>query len=48
MEGSMTIWVAFGEQVMAWLEEHGCFSVERLFRDFCGVFRYIATPRGHS
>lgn len=36
--------LAFLEQAMLWLEEHGCFSVERLFRDICGVFRHIATP----
>ncbi len=28
--------------------EYGCFSVERLFRDFCGVFRHIATPEDFS
>ncbi len=27
-----------------WLEEHGCFSVERLFEDFHGVLRHIHTP----
>lgn len=36
--------LTFLEQVTLWLEEHGCFSVERLFRDFCSVFRQIATP----
>jgi hypothetical protein len=36
--------LAFEGQVMEWLMEHGCFSVERLFKDFCGVFRHIATP----
>ena len=36
--------LAFDGQAMEWLMEYGCFSVERLFRDFCGVFRYIATP----
>jgi hypothetical protein len=34
----------FEEKAMEWLQEHGCFSVERLFRDFNGVFRHIATP----
>ncbi len=34
----------FEEEAMEWLQEHGCFSVERLFRDFNGVFRHIATP----
>jgi len=36
--------LAFDGQAMEWLMEYGCFSVERLFRDFCGVFRHIATP----
>ncbi len=36
--------LAFEEQATEWLMEHGCFSVERLFKDFCGVFRHIATP----
>ena len=35
--------LAFDGQAMEWLMEYGCFSVERLFRDFCGVFRHIAT-----
>ena len=35
--------LAFEEQAMKWLMEYGCFSVERLFEDFCGVFRHIAT-----
>jgi len=35
--------LAFERQVLEWLREYGCFSVERLFRDFCGVFRHIAT-----
>lgn len=35
--------LAFDGQTMEWLMEYGCFSVERLFRDFCGVFRHIAT-----
>lgn len=33
----------FEEQAMAWLNEHGCFSVELLFKGFCGVFQHIAT-----
>lgn len=28
----------------SWLSEYGCFSVERLFKNFRGVFRHIATP----
>lgn len=36
--------LAFEGQVMGWLREYGCFSVERLFEKFCGVFRHIATP----
>jgi hypothetical protein len=36
--------LAFNGQAMEWLKEYGCFSVERLFGDFCGVFRQIATP----
>jgi|GEM_PF-439473 len=35
--------LAFDEQAMEWLMKYGCFSVERMFRDFCGVFRHIAT-----
>lgn len=35
--------LAVDEQAMEWLTEYGCFSVERLFRDFCGLFRHIAT-----
>ena len=34
----------FEKQAMEWLQEHGCFSVERLFRDFNGVFCHITTP----
>ena len=37
-------WLAFEEQAMEWLKEHGCFSVERLFENFCGIFRNIVTP----
>src|SRR5450631_4444851 len=29
--------LAFLKQATFWLEEQGCFSVERLFRDFCSV-----------
>ncbi len=36
--------LVFDGQAMEWLMEHGCFSVERLFKVFCGVFRHIATP----
>lgn len=36
--------LALDGQAMEWLMEHGCFSVERLFIDFCGVFYHIATP----
>ncbi len=36
--------LAFEGQAMEWLKEHGCFSVERLFEDFCGVLRHIDTP----
>lgn len=36
--------LAFEGQALEWLMEHGCFSVERLFSDFCGVFRHIAKP----
>lgn len=34
---------AFDGQATEWLMEYGCFSIERLFRDFCGVFCHIAT-----
>ncbi|MEI7671632.1 MAG: hypothetical protein WCK00_05920 [Deltaproteobacteria bacterium] len=34
---------AFDGQAMEWLMEYGCFSVERLFKDFCGVSRHIVT-----
>lgn len=33
--------LAFEGHAMGWLIEHGCFSVERLFRDFCGVLHHI-------
>lgn len=36
-------WKAFIGQVAEWLKEHGCFSVERLFENFCDVFRHINT-----
>lgn len=36
--------LATEEQAMEWLKEHGCFSVERLFENFCGVLRHIDTP----
>lgn len=36
--------LAFEGQAMEWLIGHGCFSVERLFEDFCGVLRHIDTP----
>ena len=36
--------LAFEGQATEWLKEHGCFSVERLFEDFCGVLRHIDTP----
>ena len=36
--------LAFEEQAMEWLMKHGCFSVERLFENFCDVFRHISTP----
>ncbi|MHB8788484.1 MAG: hypothetical protein ACYDBT_01245 [Desulfobulbaceae bacterium] len=36
--------LAFEGQAMEWLMEHGCFSVERLLKDFCGVLRHIAMP----
>ena len=36
--------LAFDGQAMEWLMEYGCFSVERLFRYFYGVFRHITTP----
>ena len=36
--------LALEGQAMEWLKEHGCFSVERLFEDFCGVLRHIDTP----
>ncbi|WP_024333180.1 hypothetical protein [Desulfotignum balticum] len=32
------------EQAIEWLLEHGCFSVERLFKHFFSIFRHIASP----
>ena len=40
--------LAFEEQAMKWLMEYGCFSVERLFRDFCAIFRHIATQEDRA
>lgn len=40
--------LAFDGQAMEWLKEYGCFSVERLLRNFCGVFRHIATPEDYT
>ena len=37
--------LAFEEQAWEWLDEHDCFSVERLFENFRGVLRHIATPK---
>lgn len=36
--------LAFERQAIEWLNEHGCFSVERLFEGFCDVLRHIDTP----
>ena len=36
--------LALEGQATEWLMEFGCFSVERLFRDFNSVFHNIATP----
>jgi hypothetical protein len=35
--------LVFEEKAMEWLMEYGCFSIERLFEDFCGVLRHITT-----
>ena len=35
--------LAFEGQAREWLMKYGCFSVERLFRDFCGVLRPVVT-----
>lgn len=37
-------WREFPMMAAKWLTEYGCFSVERLFNEFCGVLRHIATP----
>jgi hypothetical protein len=36
--------LAFEGQAKGWLNTRGCFSVARLFEDFCSVLRNIATP----
>lgn len=36
--------LAFEGQATEWLMEFGCFSVERLFRNFSSVFQNISTP----
>lgn len=36
--------VVLEKQATAWLNEYGCFSIERLFEDYRGVLRHIATP----
>lgn len=36
--------LAFDVQARDWLKEYGCFSVERMIRDFFDVFRHIAMP----
>jgi len=36
--------LSFEERAMEWLNEHGCFSIERLFEEFCGVLHHIDTP----
>lgn len=36
--------LAVERQAWEWLNEHDCFSVERLFENFSGVLRHIATP----
>ncbi len=35
--------LAFEGQAMEWVMEHGCFSVERLYNDFCNFLRHITT-----
>uniref|UniRef100_C6E123 Uncharacterized protein n=1 Tax=Geobacter sp. (strain M21) TaxID=443144 RepID=C6E123_GEOSM len=35
--------LAFHGQAMEWLKEYSCFSVEQLFKGFCGVLHHIAT-----
>lgn len=36
--------LALRRQAMTWLNEQGCFSVERLFECFCGDLRHIESP----
>ena len=36
--------LAFEGQAMEWVMEHDCFSVERLYNDFCNVLYHITTP----
>lgn len=36
--------LALEGEAMEWVMEHGCFSVERLFNDFCNVLNHISTP----
>ncbi len=36
--------LAVEKQAWEWLDEYDCFSVERLFENFSGVLRHIATP----
>lgn len=38
-------WFAFHETGDAWLEEHGCFSVDRLLEIFCDLFRHSDSRR---
>jgi hypothetical protein len=40
--------LGFEKQAMEWLMEHGCFSVERLFEDFCSVLSQISTPEARA
>ena len=35
---------ALEKQATEWLEEYGCFSIERLFENFHSVIRHLATP----
>jgi hypothetical protein len=37
---------AFKGQTIKWLTNHGCFSVERLFENYCHILRHIDTPEG--
>jgi hypothetical protein len=36
--------LAFNGQAMEWLTEHGCFSVEQLWKNFSSFFSHIDTP----